>query len=79
MNHSKFVKLLVVLTCVLFLHSLSACSSTSAGVYVGAQPAPQPGPPPHAPAHGYRAKHSYYYYPDAYVYFDIVKGVYYYP
>ncbi|AEA33709.1 hypothetical protein [Hippea maritima] len=34
-------------------------------------------PPPHAPAWGYRAQHRYIYYPDAYVYFDIERSVYY--
>ncbi|MCI0508221.1 MAG: hypothetical protein L0Z73_19270 [Gammaproteobacteria bacterium] len=36
------------------------------------------GPPDHAPAHGYRAKHSYHYYPDAQVYFDTGRDVYFY-
>ncbi|HEY5602298.1 MAG TPA: hypothetical protein VIM41_04245 [Gammaproteobacteria bacterium] len=48
----------------------------------GAEPAkssPQKnGPPDHAPAHGYRAKHSYHYYPDAQVYFDTGRSVYFY-
>ncbi len=34
------------------------------------------GPPAHAPAHGYRARHSYLYYPSSYVYFDITRKVY---
>jgi len=36
------------------------------------------GPPAHAPAHGYRAKHSYRYYPNAKVYFDVDKKLYFY-
>jgi hypothetical protein len=28
--------------------------------------------------HGYRAKHSYYYYPDSYVYFDVGRSLYFY-
>ena len=36
------------------------------------------GPPPHAPAHGYRAKHTYRYYPSSYVYFDVGRSVYFY-
>jgi len=36
------------------------------------------GPPAHAPAHGYRAKHSYRYYPSCSVYFDINRSVYFY-
>ncbi len=36
------------------------------------------GPPAHAPAHGYRAKHKYRYYPDASVYHDTERGLYFY-
>ena len=36
------------------------------------------GPPSHAPAHGYRAKHQYHYYPNTNVYFEPVRGVYFY-
>jgi hypothetical protein len=36
------------------------------------------GPPPWAPAHGYRAKHRYRYYPDAYVYYNEGMDLYYY-
>jgi len=40
--------------------------------------APKNGPPPWAPAHGRRAKYQYYYYPDAYVYFDTGRNLYFY-
>jgi len=36
------------------------------------------GPPPHAPAHGYRAKFQYRYYPDAEVYYDAGRRLYFY-
>jgi hypothetical protein len=36
------------------------------------------GPPKHAKAHGYRAKHTYQYYPDAKVYYDVSRGSYFY-
>lgn len=39
---------------------------------------PGHGPPPHAPAWGYRAKYRYRYYPDAFVYFDIDRKIYFY-
>lgn len=42
------------------------------------QPPSHSGPPPHAPAHGYRAKHHYRYYPDAYVYYDTARHRYFY-
>ena len=76
----------------LSLFLLSACSTTSGGVAVGwgnrghttVEPPPARhhghGPPPHAPAWGYRAKqhYEYWYYPDAYVYFDVTRKVYFY-
>ncbi|HDG97611.1 MAG TPA: hypothetical protein ENG73_05505 [Desulfobacterales bacterium] len=69
---------------------LSGCTTTSGGVAVGwgqkgSSPAESPpgrhhrhGPPPHAPAWGYRAKYQYWYYPDAFVYFDVTRKVYFY-
>ncbi len=40
--------------------------------------APQSGPPAWAPAHGYRRKHSYYYYPGTDVYFRSEDRVWFY-
>lgn len=40
--------------------------------------APGHGPPAHAKAHGYRRKFGYKYYPDAQVYFDTARKVYFY-
>jgi hypothetical protein len=72
-------QMLILVSCVLFTLSLSACSLTDGGIHIGGGgPAVKGGPPPHAPAHGYRAKHTYYYYPDACVYFDISRKVYFY-
>ena len=83
-NFVKFVG--VLLACLLPLFFSTSCTST--GVFIGDEPevmveagGPPPhmgGPPPHAPAHGYRAKHMYYYYPNAHVYFDIGRNVYFY-
>ena len=36
------------------------------------------GPPAHAPAHGYRAKYKYNYYPQANVYYDATRKLYFY-
>ena len=36
------------------------------------------GPPPHAKAHGYRAKHTYRYYPSANAYYDVERKAYFY-
>ena len=41
-------------------------------------PPREPGPPPWAPAHGYRAKHQYRYYPEARVYYDTGRSLYFY-
>lgn len=38
----------------------------------------RPGPPDHAPAHGYRQKYRYNYYPEASVYFDLDRRLYFY-
>ena len=35
-------------------------------------------PPKHAKAHGYRAKHTYQYYPEAKAYYDASRGSYFY-
>lgn len=85
MRPIKIAKLLILLSCVLFLFSLPACETTGAGIFVGGGPHPvvgppakKGGPPPHAPAHGYRAKYKYHYYPDSHVYYDTSRGVYFY-
>lgn len=85
--------MLMTLGCILFAVSLAACSSTSARVDMGNGSAVEigvgevhphksvphkGGPPPHAPAHGYRAKHTYHYYPDSQVYYDTGRGLYFY-
>lgn len=44
----------------------------------GKQKGKKNGPPAHARAHGYRAKYHYRYYPDASVYYNTAKGVYFY-
>jgi hypothetical protein len=36
------------------------------------------GPPQHAKAHGYRAKHTYRYYPSANAYYDVERKAYFY-
>jgi len=82
MKHAGIVKPLILLSCVLFVFSIAACATYEggyeAGVYAGEEAHTKGGPPPHAPAHGYRAKHTYRYYPDACVYFDISRKIYFY-
>jgi len=82
MKRFTVAKLLMLSACAGFVFSLPACSTTAggveAGVYVGDEPYARGGPPPHAPAHGHRAKHTYRYYPDTAVYFDISRQLYFY-
>ena len=74
-----FVKpILVLLTSGLLLISVASCNHTSTSSRTRGRQVVKSGPPPYAPAHGQRARHYYRYYPNAYVYFDISKKVYYY-
>lgn len=70
---------------------LSACVGISGGHVSGGWGAPQTqdepkepdisskkGPPAHAPAHGYRAKHSYRYFPNERTYYDTRRKLYFY-
>lgn len=62
----------MLVTFLLFLMSLPAgCVSTGyrSGLY-------KPGPPAHAKAYGHRAKHRYRYHPEAAVYFDLDRRLY---
>lgn len=79
MKRVSVTLLLVSLSCGVFMISFTACSLNSAGIQLGERvPIVKSGPPRHAPAHGYRAKYAYYYYPDAYVYWDISREIYFY-
>ena len=92
MKCTGIAALLTLLICLFLLFPATACSvrGPGFGVRVGDVHGPPPpphgpppphakvGPPPHAPAHGYRAKHTYRYYPDAQVYLDISRELYFY-
>ena len=90
MRKNTMTNVLISFACIIFIISIGACRTTGGGVHVGWEPDPEishapcvkkaekGGPPPHAKAHGYRAKHTYHYYPNAQVYFDISKEVYFY-
>ena len=67
-----------IFICLILISFPAACDVKSFGIHVEEGPEKKGGPPPHAPAHGYRAKHSYHYYPSAYVYFDTSREVYFY-
>jgi hypothetical protein len=72
---------------IILILALSACIGTGTGFNLSlTKGSPPPsgkkvekhGPPDHAKAYGRRAKHDYRYYPDAQVYFDIDRKVYFY-
>ena len=75
-------KFLTFLCCFFLIITLSSCKSITAGIQVGGPPVvaqeERGGPPPHAKAHGYRAKHTYRYYPGVSAYFDMGRKVYFY-
>ncbi|HEX9909695.1 MAG TPA: hypothetical protein VGA86_02320 [Desulfatiglandales bacterium] len=76
MKGTKIALWLGALAFVFTVFSWTGCTLQTGGVVVEEEH--KGGPPPHAPAHGYRAKHSYYYYPTSYVYFDMTRRVYFY-
>ena len=82
MKRGNAVKMVVLVSCGLFMFSFSACNVTSGGIHFGGggRTVEKGGPPPHAPAHGYRAKHQYHYryYPSRSVYYDTGRGLYFY-
>ena len=80
---------LIITFLLISMGALAGCSETNGHMATGwGQKGNEPtivashrhghGPPPHAPAWGYRAKHQYRYYPDAFVYFDVTRKVYFY-
>lgn len=80
MKYHTLFKLFMVIFCAISITSLNACGTS--GVQVNLAPVlgqfANPGPPAHAKAHGYRAKHTYRFYADAAVYFDISSKSYFY-
>lgn len=78
----------LLLLVIIVAMAVSGCVQTSVGVRVGdpplpahppyASPAMTKGPPPWAPAHGMRAKYDYRYYPQAAVYRDDARGLWFY-
>ena len=71
MKITHIQKIIILMTCILLLFPAHAISGRSKSKKKG-------GPPSHAPAHGYRAKYKYNYYPEANVYFDSSRNLYFY-
>ena len=65
-----------------FVISFNSFSINGGNLHVGCSSAiakgKKTGPPPHAKAHGYRAKHTYRYYPSANAYYDVERKSYFY-
>ncbi len=78
MNAISRFGLKALLTPAILLIFSTGCAVQEVGVKIGDTKPPRGKPPAHAPAYGYRAKHIYRYYPEAYVYFDISRRVYFY-
>ena len=72
----------IFLITALFLISYSAFSTNEGNFRIGCSSVfakgKKAGPPPHAKAHGYRAKHTYRYYPSANAYYDVERKAYFY-
>ena len=83
MKQHQITKLSIFLFTALFLISFSAINTNEEGnlrigcSFVQAK-GKKAGPPPHAKAHGYRAKHTYRYYPSANAYYDVERKAYFY-
>ncbi len=78
--HKLEMSLVLILAALLLLPGchLAAHGPHGRADVVAPPAAVKPGPPPHAKAYGHRARHHYHYYPDAYVYFDTGRGLYFY-
>jgi len=71
----------IFLITIIFVISFSLISSHEGDFSIGcslAMAKKKTGPPPHAKAHGYRAKHTYRYYPAANAYYDVERKSYFY-
>jgi len=77
MKLNQMTKPLIFLSSVLFIISFSTFNG---GIQIGCPPVlakgKTAGPPKHAKAHGYRAKHTYRYYPSANAYYDVERKSY---
>jgi hypothetical protein len=82
MKHHQTTRWPIFLFTALFLISLSAFSTNEGNIDIdcpsGFAKGKKAGPPNHAKAHGYRAKHTYRYYPSANAYYDVERKAYFY-
>ena len=85
MNLIRIYRLVGIILLLASLIVMQACRTVGGGVRVGARveipphpPAHHPAPPVHAPGHVHPRLYRYHYYPEAYVYFEATRGVYFY-
>jgi hypothetical protein len=87
MKKGIMIKLTVFSCYLILILALNACNGAGAGFHLSLSNGSHPpkskkvekhAPPDHAKAYGRRAKYDYRYYPDAQVYFDIQRKVYFY-
>ena len=82
MKYLPIMKWPIFLLIAFFLISYSVFSTNEGNFQIGCSlvlaKGKKAGPPPHAKAHGYRAKHTYRYYPSANAYYDVERKSYFY-
>ena len=82
MKYHPITKWTIFLITIIFIISFSLISTHEGDFSIGCSlvlaKGKKTGPPPHAKAHGYRAKHTYRYYPSANAYYDVERKSYFY-
>jgi hypothetical protein len=82
MKYHPFTKWPIFFVATLFFISFSVICTSGGDSQIGCSlvfaKGKKSGPPPHAKAHGYRAKHTYRYYPSADAYYDVERKAYFY-
>ena len=82
MKYHPITKWSIFLITIFFIISFSLISTHEGDLRVGCSfvlaKGKKAGPPAHAKAHGYRAKHTYRYYPSANAYYDVERKSYFY-
>jgi len=81
-KYHPITKWSIFLITIIFIISFSLISTKEGNFRIGCSfvlaKGKKAGPPEHAKAHGYRAKHTYRYYPSANAYYDVERKSYFY-
>ena len=82
MKYHPISKWSIFLITIIFIISFNLINTHEGGIQIGTNlvlaKGKKTGPPPHAKANGYRAKHTYRYYPSANAYYDVERKSYFY-